>query len=145
MAEETEEATEGGKGLRAQLEAALAANKAMSEQLSEFKTKSHQLEVKSVLEARGVNPKIAKFIGDDVTDVDAWLTENQDVFGFTVGQGTGEPNVSPDVVQQTQRLQNLTQSSVPAGKVEDLQARMANAKNDAELNDLWAEARSFLL
>lgn len=145
MADENDEMNEGGKGLRAQLEAALQSKKDLETQLNEFKAKVRQSEVKSVLEAKGVNPKVAKFIGDDVDDIDAWLTENADVFGFTVGQGTQEPNVPADVVQQTQRFQNLSQSAVPAGKVADIQARMASATTDAELNALWQEAQAFLL
>lgn len=145
MADEVEETTEGGKGLRAQLEAVLQKNKELETRLAEASGKARAAEVKSVLEAKGVNPKVAKFIGNDVDDIEAWLTENADVFGFTVGQGTQEPNVAPDEVQATQRIQNTAQSTVPAGKAEDIQARMSAATSDKELEDIWSEARSFFL
>lgn len=144
MADEEQE-TEGGKGLRAQLEAALAAVKAAEERAKAAESKARAADVKAVLDAKGVNPKIAKFIGADVDDIEAWLTENADVFGFTVGQGTGEPNVDPDAVGETKRFQNLSQQVAPAGKLEDIQARMASAKSDAEIDELWKEAQAFIL
>lgn len=145
MADENDEATEGGKGLRGQLEQALHAKKELEAQLADFKGKFRQSEVKSVLEAKGVNPKVAKFIGNDVDDIEAWLSENADVFGFTVGQGTQEPNVSSDEVEETRRVQNLSQATIPASKAADIQARMSAAKDDVELNAIWDEARSLFL
>ena len=73
-----------GKGLRAQLEQALREKKELESQVADLAGKYRQVEVTSILAAKGVNSKIAKFIPSDVTGEEAiskWLEENADVFG----------------------------------------------------------------
>lgn len=136
---------EGGKGLRAQLEAALEEIKTLKQTAADAKAEARESKVTTVLKDKGVNPKVAKFIGPEVEDIEAWLTENADVFGFTVGGGTSEPNVSADEVTETRRVQNLAQATLPASKAADIQARISQAKDDTELAAIWDEARQFFL
>lgn len=142
--EETE-SQNTGKGLRAQLEKALETNKALQAQLSEFQTKARVAEVTEVLAAKGVNLKIAKFVPSDVTGeeaINAWLTDNADVFGFEVSETpvSTEPNVEPSAVASAKRIQSLGQQSVSPAQADDLTARIANAKSAEELDALLAEA-----
>lgn|SRR5574343_259029 len=134
----------GGKGLRAQLETALARIKDLEAENASFKTTARESEVKSFLEGKGIKPGYAKFIGSDVKDLDTWLTENAELVGYAPG-GTPGAGVTADEVSETQRLQTLTSSAVPAGKAADIQARMANAKDNAELDAIWQEARQLFL
>lgn len=75
-----------GKGLRGQLEQALADKKALEAEVAELRGKARQTEVSNVLTAKGVNPKVAKFIPADVEGeegISKWLEENADLFGAT--------------------------------------------------------------
>jgi len=145
-----------GKGLRAQLEAALEANKQLQKQLNEVSTEARQGKVTSWLTSKGINAKVAKFIPDTVTsaeDFDGWVAENADVFGFSVGEeGTvetasntnsvpgGLPNTSVDNINAANRVGNINQSAKSVSALQDFETRIANAKDDAEVNAIMAEA-----
>jgi len=86
--------------------------------------------VKDVLDSKGVPSKIAKFIPSDVAtpeQVDAWLTDNADVFGFQTKQ---EPDAIDEKRQETasqyQRINSATETAIPASNVADLSARINN-------------------
>jgi hypothetical protein len=86
--------------------------------------------VKDVLDSKGVPSKIAKFIPSDVStpeQVNSWLTENADVFGF---QTTQEPDAvdekRQEAASQFQRINNATETAIPATNVADLTARINN-------------------
>lgn len=153
MDQENEEATDNdspGKGLRAQLEQALADKKTLEAELTGLKGKFRQSEVAQILAAKGVNAKIAKFIPADVEGDEAigkWLDDNADVFGVSAApeQGSDEPPVAPEVQQSAKRMQSLEQNAQTPGKLADIQARIANAGTEQELNELWAEAQKFML
>ncbi len=59
----------------------------MEGQLSSIKTEQRHNVIKSVLESKGVSPKIAKFIPQDIEAnpdvIDNWIAENADIFGLT--------------------------------------------------------------
>lgn len=153
--ESNESSTENssGKGLRAQLEKALEDKKALESQLSESKSKIRQSEVSSVLAAKGVNSKIAKFIPADVEGEEAiakWLDENADVFGVSSQPQEQTPaseqsSVPQEVKESAQRMQSLGNSTESPSKLTDIQERMRNAQTAEELQELWAEAQKFLL
>jgi len=86
--------------------------------------------VKDVLDSKGVPSKIAKFIPSDVAtpeQVDSWLTENADIFGF---QSTKQTDAVDEQRQETtsqfQRINAATETAIPATNVADLQARINN-------------------
>lgn len=138
-----------GKGLRAQLEKVLAEKAEVEKNFADLKAQARTFKVDAVLKARGVNPKVSKFIGDDVEDIDAWLDDNSDVFGFTLSDKAPDepaaPNIPSESVQETRRVQNLNQMVLPASKAADLENRIKAANNDKELDAVWDEARSFFL
>lgn len=151
----SDEQTESpGKGLRAQLEAALAEKKSLESEVSKLRDKARQSEVSQVLSAKGVNSKIAKFIPADVEGEEAiakWLDDNADVFGVSIQSDEGEPtpapgpNVPPGTVDAANRMQQLGQSAQAPTQLTDLQERMRNANTAEELQELWAEAQKFML
>ena len=140
------------KGLRAQLEKSLEDKKALEKELSDLRAKVRQSEVTSALAAKGVNPKIAKFIPADVEGeegISKWLEENADVFGgFEPQEGapaSEEPAVPQEVRDSAQRMQTLSSSSQSPSKIADIEARMKSAQTADELQELWAEAQRFVL
>ena len=82
--EETQNA-DGPANLRKALKRAEKEKKDLAEQLAKIQSDLRSRSVKEVLASKGVSDKIAKFIPGDIEtheQVDAWLTENADVFGF---------------------------------------------------------------
>lgn len=140
-----------GKGLRGQLEQALADKKALEAEVAELRGKARQTEVSNVLTAKGVNPKVAKFIPTDVEGeegISKWLEENADLFGATSQDDDTQQQdagIAPEVKESASRLQNLGSSAQSPGKLADIEARMASAQTSEELQELWAEAQRFVL
>lgn len=157
VADEDQNEETTGKGLRAQLEAALAANKELSEELNKVKGTARKLTVAETLRQKGIRPGVAKFIGNDVEDIEAWLQENAEDLGIDLsgsdaeeggeqGQGgSGSFNVDPEVVAATKRVQQTRAAGGSPGKLADLESRMKNATSDAEVDAIFAEAKQFLL
>lgn len=140
-----------GKGLRGQLEQALADKKALEAEVAELRGKARQTEVSNVLTAKGVNPKVAKFIPADVEGeegISKWLEENADLFGATPQDDDTQQQdagIAPEVKESASRLQNLGSSAQSPSKLADIEARMASAQTAEELQELWAEAQRFVL
>ena len=140
-----------GKGLRGQLEQALADKKALEAEVAELRGKARQTEVSNVLTAKGVNPKVAKFIPADVEGeegISKWLEENADLFGATSQDNDTQQQdagIAPEVKESASRLQNLGSSAQSPSKLADIEARMASAQTSEELQELWAEAQRFVL
>lgn len=104
-----------------------------------------------MLTAKGVNPKVAKFIPADVEGeegISKWLEENADLFGATPQDDDTQQQdagIAPEVKESASRLQNLGSSAQSPSKLADIEARMASAQTSEELQELWAEAQRFVL
>jgi hypothetical protein len=86
--DDIEETTDqnGPANLRKALKRAEKEKKELAEQLAAIQIDLRSRSVKEVLATKGVPDKVAKFIPGDVTtpeQIDSWLTENSDVFGFS--------------------------------------------------------------
>lgn len=146
-----------GKGLRAQLEAALAANKELSKELKKVTGTAKSLTVAETLRKKGIRPGIAKFVPEDVDNIEAWLQENAEDLGIDLSgtdadegddpaqEGGQETEVDPAVVAAAKRLQATRASGKSPGKLGDIEERMKNAQTDAEVDALMAEAKQLLL
>jgi hypothetical protein len=101
------------KQLRKQIAGFEKSQKELQEQLSTFQKDTRDRSVKSVLEARGVSPKVAAFIPADKSsaeDITAWLEEYGDVFGATASASTPDsqvetPEADDDLVATLRRIQ----------------------------------------
>lgn len=140
-----------GKGLRAQLESVLAEKQDLEAKYQEAQKVLRDRSIQDTLADMGVNAKVAKFIPADVTDkesISQWVAENADVFNIQVGGNetvAPKATVDPSAVASAARLNNLSSSAQSPSKIQDIEARMANATSEAELKALWAEAKAFLL
>jgi hypothetical protein len=131
---ETEEA-QGPAKLRNALKKAEKREKALMEELAALKGNVRQRSVKDVLEAKGVNPKIAAFIpaGVDAPEkIAAWLDEYADVFGFA--NQSQESAVQGDATAR--RIEEVTQTATTPTGGEDVLARLTSAKSKDELDQL---------
>ena len=124
------------KKLRKQIDALSKQIKERDEILAEFTTQSHEASIGEILESFGLNPRIAKFIPDEVeADEDAvaqWLNEYGDAFGI---EAVEEGNESPDA-QSYERMSDFDDGSIDPFVGQDLASRIANAGSPEELSNL---------
>jgi hypothetical protein len=124
------------KQLRKELKIKSKVLSEMEGQLSSIKTEQRQNVIKSVLESKGVSPKIAKFIPADIEAspeaVDNWIADNADVFGLTV-QTPAE--VQPDLAALRQIDAVTANAQSPAG-LDDLYLRLQNAESADEITNM---------
>ena len=88
------------KELRKAYKAAQKSNKELQEQLTNLQSSLRERSVKDVLASKGLPEKIAKFIPSDATsaeDVEAWLSENGDVFGVQAATEEQPQQVNPEL------------------------------------------------
>jgi hypothetical protein len=138
---ETAETDNGPANLRKALKRAEKEKKELADQLAQIQSDLRSRSVKEVLANKGVPEKVAKFIPGDISTpeaVDAWLSENADVFGFQLaGQ---EPAPTSEETQANvaayQRINAASQNANTPTRDQDLAAKIAGAKTVEELNAL---------
>lgn len=121
------------------------ANKQKERELAELKQQFTKLskaqrerELSETLQSRGVNPKIAKFIPEDIADasaVDSWLAEYGDVFGV-VPTEQAKPNVSAEDAAAYKRITQTVDSGVTPEATADIMNRMLSANSKEELDEI---------
>jgi len=136
--EEVVQDPNGPANLRKALKRAEREKKAMAEQLAQIQADLRSRSVKDTLANKGVPDKVAKFIPADVNtpeQIDAWLNENADVFGFSK---TEEKAAQTEEVAQNQaayqRISASTQNASNPSRDADLTQKLAGAKTLEELN-----------
>lgn len=123
-------------------------NKTLEKRLKELeveattlKNQTRQRTVKDVLTAKGINPKVAAFIPQDLDAseeaVNNWLNEYGDVFGVNQDANEGESQAANNPALQAQkRINDVISTGTPPGVDEDSMAKILNAKSAAELSAL---------
>lgn len=132
----------GPANLRKALKRAEKEKKDLAEQLAKIQSDLRGRTVKEILDKKGVSEKVAKFIPGDVStpeQVDAWLAENADIFGFQPAEATTEAPISEEEQANRaayQRINAATQNANTPTRNQDVAAKIAGAKTLNELNDL---------
>lgn len=109
--------------------------KELTEQLEGFSKAQREQVVKQVLETKGVNPKAARLILNDLQDVTSesvsnWLEDNSDLFGIQTQQE--EPTQSLD--RAALRQQDIvTQAAITPDRAVDSLMRLNNAASADEI------------
>lgn len=100
--------TQGGGGLRKQLEQALEALKSQKEALAKFEARDRTDSVRALLKAKGAPEGAASFYtAEDVSEgaVDKWLKEHENVFVLSGQSAPQEQAQAPDPnAQAAQRV-----------------------------------------
>lgn len=116
--------------------------KELQTQYSETQKAVRERSVKDVLASKGMNPKIAAFIPNDLTsdqEIESWVEQYGDVFGAAAPTETAQeeaPVQSPDL-QALGRIQSQQQAGAPftgdAGQVASL---ISSAQSPEELSKI---------
>lgn len=112
--------------------------KELEQELKGLQSQTRQRTVKDVLQAKGVNPKIAAFIPQDIDTseeaINGWLSEYGDVFGVTQNANSEQAsNNSVDVSANARINQVVSTGQVPEVD-SDAMAKILAAGSADELN-----------
>ncbi len=112
--------------------------KELEQELLGLKSQTRQRTVKDVLQAKGLNPKIAAFVPADIdTSEEAitnWINEYGDVFGAT--QAESQPTQqSPDVTAAA-RINNMVATGQAPSLDTDAMSKVMQAGSREELDAL---------
>ena len=95
--------------------------------------------IKDVLESRGVNSKIAKFIPSDVDSTEEslskWLDDNGDVFGFQATE-SNQPVVDATQAAAYKKMNNATDQGLTPDSGEDIMRKLMSASSKEELDEV---------
>jgi hypothetical protein len=122
------------------------ASKQKDKELNELRSQFESLSkgqrdrtIKDALASRGINPKIASFIPQDIDpteeSVSKWLEDYADVFGIEVSQ-TQTPNVNPADAAAYKRMTNSADSGASPEHNGDIMQKLMNANSKEELDDV---------
>jgi len=112
--------------------------KELEQELKGLQSQTRQRTVKDVLQAKGINPKIATFIPQDIDTseeaINNWLNEYGDVFGVNSNANSEQAsNSSVDVSANTRINQVVSTGQVPEVD-SDAMAKILSAGSADELN-----------
>ena len=119
--------------LRKQLKAKDKAMAELQKSYGEMLKRDRDRTLGETLTTKGLPAKVAKFFpaDADIATIDAWLTENEDVFGKPK-ELTGEQDTAPEVPDAFGRLNKIGGTSANSGEADVLH----NVNNAASEQDL---------
>ena len=121
--------------LRKDLKQAQKRNKELEGSLGELSKAQRERIIKDAFASKGVNPKIASFIPNDIDAseeaIAAWLDNYADVFGIKTEEK--QQSVSQQDIQSMQRMNNALTGAEAPGASDDLANRIANANSEDEI------------
>lgn len=122
--------------------AAKQKDKELAELRSQFETlnkQSRERAIKDVLEARGVNGKVAKFIPQDLDPTEEslskWLEDNADVFGFQV-EDKSQPAVDPAQAAAYKKMNQAVDQGLTPDSADDIMRKLLSANSREELDEV---------
>lgn len=137
---EDDESGDLPKKLRQQIKALQKERESLTEQLSSFQKKERQTNLSVALQEKGLNPKIAAFIPQDVEGeaLDSWLDEYGDVFGSGSAKAEAEqaqPVIARDAAE-AQAIRQMSQVDRGAPSMDTAQDLLSQIEGAASLEDL---------
>jgi hypothetical protein len=113
--------------------------KELEQELAGLKTQTRQRTVKDVLQVKGLNPKIAALIPQDIEPSDEalmkWIEDYGDVFGIQTPTEEKPAEKSPEIKAQA-RINNIVATGTAPDIDEDAFAKIASAKTKEDLDIL---------
>lgn len=120
--------------LRKQLKTKEAELKKFESELGELRGAQRNNLIQSVLSEKGVSPKVAKFIPNDLDAtpeaIEAWVNENADVFGFQVNR---QEQPSQQDLAALRQMDSITAGALTPDKEQDMFLRLDSAQSADEI------------
>ena len=110
--------------------------KELTEQLETFNKAQRESVIKKVLEIKGVNPKAARLIMNELSEVSEdtvsnWVDENADVFGIKIAPKEDAANNFDRAALRQQDI--VTQQAITPDRPEDTLLKLNNAESAEEI------------
>lgn len=134
---------ESGGDLRKARDAAAKRAKELESQLAELTKQLTERNLKDVLQAKNLNPGLAKWIsadgvdGSDESKVDEWLNTN----GALIGYKPEAPEEPDGRAEAFEKFANAQSNALPAGKLSEVEAGIAKAETFEQMNAELARLR----
>ena len=107
--------------------------------LGELSKSQRERAIKDVLEARGVNKKIASFIPSDLDPTEEslskWLDDNGDVFGIQAPD-TNQNNVDPVEAAKYQKMNQTMNNGITPDATDDIMKKLLSAETPEQLAEV---------
>jgi hypothetical protein len=125
------------KKLRKQIDALTKTVREKDDALTELQSYTFEMSTAETLKAWGLNPKIAKFIPDDVVseeDLDTWLEEYGDIFGVeAVEESESGTSLDSDSVQAAELMAATEEGAIDSTVGSDMATKIEGAGSAEEL------------
>lgn len=125
------------KKLRKDLKVAQRKNKELESTLGELNKSQRERVLKDVFASRGVNPKVAAFVPNDLDAseeaISQWIENNADVFGI---QTQPKKEVDSRDVASLRQMDNVTSGALSPDKAEDVSFKIQNAQSADDILNL---------
>jgi hypothetical protein len=110
--------------------------KELTDQLDTFNKSQRESVIKKVLETKGVSPKAARLIMNEIQDVNEetvsnWIDDNADMFGLQVAQQESASNTMDRAALRQQDI--VTQGAITPDRAEDTLLKLNNAASAEEI------------
>jgi hypothetical protein len=110
--------------------------KELTDQLDTFNKSQRESVIKKVLETKGVSPKAARLIMNEIQDVNEdtvsnWIDDNADMFGLQVAQKESASNTMDRAALRQQDI--VTQGAITPDRAEDTLLKLNNAASAEEI------------
>jgi hypothetical protein len=131
------------KKLRKALKVEQRRNKDLESSLGELTKSQRERVLKDVFASRGVNPKVATFIPNDLDAseeaISSWLEQNADVFGIELQP---RKEIDSKDVASLRQMDNVTTGALSPDKAEDMSIRIQSADSAEEILNLIYGSKS---
>ena len=125
------------KKLRKALKVEQKRNKELESSLGELTKSQRERVLKDVFASRGVNPKVATFIPNDLDAseeaISGWLEQNADVFGI---QLQPKKEIDSKDVASLRQMDNVTTGALSPDKAEDMSIKIQSAESAEDILNL---------
>jgi len=125
------------KKLRKALKVEQKRNKELESTLGELSKSQRERVLKDVFASRGVNPKVAAFVPNDLDAseeaISQWIENNADVFGVQVQP---KKEVDSKDVANLRQMDNVTTGALSPDKAEDMSIRIQSAQSADDILNL---------
>lgn len=138
FSEEDDYDTDNGlKNLRKSDRAKAKRIKELETELDGLRKFQRESVIGSVLNSKGVNPKIAAFIPQDIASdseaISTWLDQYGDVFGIQQQEQPRPPQQDMANLSALQQIDNAVSTAVSPDDVNDLYSRLNNAQSAEDI------------
>jgi hypothetical protein len=131
------------KKLRKALKVEQRRSKDLESSLGELTKSQRERVLKDVFASRGVNPKVATFIPNDLDAseeaISGWLEQNADVFGI---QLQPKKEIDSKDVASLRQMDSVTTGALSPDKAEDMSIRIQSAESAEDILNLIYGSKS---